>query len=113
MKKVFILIVCLGLLTSTATAFAQSTLKEDFTDELCQCLIYHAYEQYHLGAITKKKDLVTHVMNTCYGVHFLQVRTHVPNTDVALDMMGEKEVERAYEDLAKSAVKFVIEMDKK
>ena len=101
------------LLVITSTSFAQSTLKEDFTDELCQCLIYHAYEQYHLGAITKKKDLVTHVMNTCYGIHFLQVRTYAPNTDVALDMMGEKEVERAYEDLAKSAVKFVIDMDKR
>ena len=52
-------------------------------------------------------------MNTCYGIHFLQVRTYAPNTDVAIDMMGEKEVERAYEDLAKSAVKFVIDMDKR
>lgn len=108
------LIISLVILLSSVTAVsAQSLLKEDFTDELCFCLVYHANNKLQLGAITDREELITYAMDTCYGVHFLQTRTYCHTVDEAVDMMHEEEVENAYEDLAEAAVDFVIKESNK
>jgi len=99
------------LLATTTTAFGQSTLKEDYSDELCGCLLNNAYEQYHLG-ITDREEIITHIMDACYGFHFLQVRTYTSSVEVAVDLMHDPDVENAYEDLAAGAVDIVIEEGK-
>lgn len=104
MKKI---IVCLIILLSAVTV--QAT---DYTHELCQCLIYHAYEHYNLGDITDREELITRVMNTCYPIHAAQVMNYAPNGEIAADMMGEEEVENAYEELAEAAVDIVIKGSK-
>lgn len=98
-----------GLLSGMvhAQSSAYTTIKKDYTDELCMCLVYYAHKEYHLGVMDKEKT-ITYMMDTCYGIHFAQVRTFAPTVDVALDMMHEEEVERAYEELAEGALNFVI-----
>jgi hypothetical protein len=115
MKK---LIVCLFILLSAVTVCAQDRVTEDYTDELCQCLIYYAHQNIHLEHLDYGEDvdededgtdIVTLIMNTCYPIHFLQVRTYAPNNEVAADMMHDPAVENAYEEMAEAAVKFVTE----
>lgn len=113
MRYVMKKLIFMGMLAIIAIALfspitnAQSLLKEDYTDELCKCLIYNAHKQYYLGNMNRE-DTITSIMDTCYGIHFMQVRTYAPTVDIALDMMHEEETENAYEDLAEAALDFVI-----
>lgn len=108
MKKLFIFILCLGILAPGTTAFAQSTLKIDYSEKLTQCLITKAYEQHHLMAITDKDEIITYVMDQCYGIHFQHVRSHSPTINAAIYMMDDEEVIDAYEAMAEAALDFVI-----
>jgi hypothetical protein len=100
------------LLATTTTAFGQSTLKEDYSHELCKCLLNNAYEQYHLQAITDREEIITYIMDACYGFHFLHVRTYTSSVDAAIDLMHDPDVEKVYEDLAAGAVDIVMEKGK-
>jgi len=113
------LIICLVVLLSAVAVYAQDRVTEDYTDELCQCLIYYAHQNVHLQHLDysssdeedeeEADDIVTIIMNTCYPIHFLQVRSYAPNNEVAADMMHDPAVENAYEELAEAAVEFIME----
>ena len=108
------------LLCVSSTVYAEERVKMDFSNELCQCLLYHAHRNIHLQYLDysssdegyeegEADDIVTIIMNTCYPIHFLQVRTYAPNDEIAVDMMHDHAVEHAYEELAEAAVKFIME----
>ena len=108
MKKLFIFIICLGILAPGTIALSQSTLKIDYAEKLSQCLITKSYEQYHLMAITDKDKIMTYAMNKCYGIHFQHVNSFSPNMNIALDMMHNEKVINAYEEMAEAALDYVI-----
>jgi hypothetical protein len=106
------------LLFVSSTVYAQERVTKDYANELCQCLLYHAHKHIHLEHLDYGEDIdededgpdiVTMIMNTCYPIHYLQVRTYAPNDEVAVDMMHDEAVENAYEELAEAAVEFITE----
>lgn len=110
--------ICLVILLAAVTVCAQDLVKEDYTQELGQCLIYHAYKHISLEHLDYAgndedddgvDDIVTLIMNTCYPIHVLQVRAHAYNMEIAVEMMHSEGVENAYEELAEATVKIVTE----